>query len=149
MNAIVLKPIDRGNILCAFDLKLEEGQKIFVSHPMRSLALGYVYHDICRPFGIYNGGRMIGYIMLRFEVETDSCVIWHFMIDREHQGHGCGAAALSAALDYIRSAGNYRQVLLTCHPKNEAALKLYQRFGFMETGRVEGVENELKLTLFE
>ena len=149
MKKIELKPICGDNILSAFDLELEDRQKVYVSHPMRSLALGYAYHDCCRAFGIYDGEKMAGYIMLRFDAGNHACTIWHFMIDRSLQGHGYGYSALAAALEYIRSEAGFdcRRVTLTCHPKNDAALGLYRRFGFRETGRMEGVEIELELPL--
>lgn len=146
MRKIDLKPINEGNVLTAFDLRLDDAQKLFVSHPMRSLALGYAYGARCHAFGLYDGNLMVGYVMIRFD-ENDTAVLWHFMIDREHQGKGCGKAALRSALDYIQTCSCTRRVLLTCHPANRAALGLYRSEGFAETGRTEGLEIELALEL--
>ena len=43
MRKITLRRIDETNFIDAFQLKLAEGQEIFVSHPVRSLAQAYVY----------------------------------------------------------------------------------------------------------
>ena len=149
MREICLKPIDESNILSAFALELAEEQKAFVSHPMRSLALGYVYPDRCRAFGVYGGEKMTGYVMLRRDPDENTHTLWHFMIDKNYQGQGYGKAALSAALDKIRSGalGDSEKVILTCNPLNKAALDLYHAFGFCETGRTEGIEIELELKL--
>ena len=39
------------------------------------------------------------------------------------------------------------QILLTCSPENEPAMKLYRSMGFAETGRRDEDEIELALTL--
>lgn len=149
MRKICLKPIDERSVQAAFDLELAEEQKLFVSHPMRSLALGYVYGERCRAFGVYEGEEMAGYLMLRHDPDENAHTIWHFMIDKKCQGQGFGKAALSAALEMIRSGvlGESKKVLLTCNPGNNAALGLYHSFGFFETGRTEGIELELELKL--
>jgi diamine N-acetyltransferase len=51
MNGITLKPIDENNFTDVFNLELANGQEIFVSHPVRSLAQAYVYRNQCQPFG--------------------------------------------------------------------------------------------------
>ena len=51
---INLRKITEENFIDAFNLKLDEGQEKYVSHPVRSLAQAYVYRDQCQPFGIYN-----------------------------------------------------------------------------------------------
>lgn len=149
MKTIALVPINADNILAAFALELEEYQKTYVSHPMRSLALAYVYPNQCMPFGLYSGEHMVGYVMLRFDPSENACILWHFMIDKSRQGQGIGKSALAAVLDLIRtkSLGDADQILLTCHPENAAALKLYHAAGFVQTGRMEGAEIELKLPL--
>lgn len=50
--SICLKPINEDNFLDVFNLKLDEGQDIYVSHPIRSLAQAYVYRTQCQPFGM-------------------------------------------------------------------------------------------------
>jgi len=147
MKNIALRPIDEANIQDAFALELEEDQRSFVSHPMRSLALGYACRERCRAFGVYVGDRMAGYVMIVLDAGTADYRLWHFMIDRSCQGRGIGKAALNAALDHIRSRplGPVGRILLTCNPANEVALKLYRSAGFRETGRMEKGELELEL----
>ena len=64
MTDITLRKIDESNFMDAFHLELAEGQEIFVSHPIRSLAQAYVYYLQCTPFGIYAGETMVGYVMV-------------------------------------------------------------------------------------
>ena len=67
---VELKPITEDNFLDAFNLKLASGQESFVSLPIRSLAQAYVYRDQCRPFGIYAGETMVGYVMVIYDYDV-------------------------------------------------------------------------------
>ena len=56
---------------------------------------------------------------------------------------------MEQCLAYIRTqpCGNSNRVVLTCNRDNEAALRLYRRFGFTETGNSDEDELEFALTL--
>ena len=149
MNQITLQKIDENNFLDAFHLKLGPGQERFVSHPIRSLAQAYVYYHQCTPFGICCGDRMVGYVMVIYDYDPAEYNIWHMMIDADHQGKGCGKAALEKCLDYIASKpfGASKRVVLTCNVENAPALALYKGLGFAETGNNDEEEIELALEL--
>lgn len=149
MNQITLQKIDETNFLDAFHLKLRDGQKRFVSHPIRSLAQAYVYYRQCTPFGIYCGDRMVGYVMVIYDYDLAEYNIWHMMIDADHQGKGYGKAALVKCLDYIakKPFGDSQRVVLTCNLENAPALALYKGLGFSETGNSDEEEIELALQL--
>ena len=120
-----------------------------MSNPVRSLAQAYVYYHQCTPFGVFDGARMVGYVMVIYDYDEQTYNIWHMMIDRREQGRGYGRAAMERALEYIRRKpfGDSGRVLLTCSPENEPAMKLYRSMGFAETGRRDEDEIELSLTL--
>ncbi|MEA5151654.1 MAG: GNAT family N-acetyltransferase [Oscillospiraceae bacterium] len=132
-----------------FNLRLAPGQDKFVSHPIRSLAQAYVYYSQCSPFGVYAGDRMVGYLMVIYDYDEESYNVWHLMIDAAFQGRGFGRAALEKALEYIaqKPFGSSDRVLMTCAAENAVACGLYHRLGFTETGRSDGEEAELSLTL--
>ena len=146
---ICLKPIGEDNFLDAFNLKLGEGQDIYVSHPIRSLAQAYVYRTQCQPFGIYADEKAVGYVMVIYDYDIPEYDIWHMMIDVTQQGKGYGRAALKLVLDYIRQKpfGNSDRVALTCNRDNGIALALYRSVGFELTGSSDGDEVELALKL--
>ena len=147
--AIKLQKIDEDNFVAAFNLKLREDQESFVSHPIRSLAQAYVYRDQCQPFGIYEDGQMVGYVMVIYDYDVPEYDVWHMMIDKAQQGKGYGKAALALVLDYIRQKpfGDSNRVALTCHKDNAPALALYRSMGFALTGNQDEDEVELALTL--
>lgn len=144
---IDLKAITEENFIDAFALKLAPEQERFVSHPVRSLAQAYVYREQCQPFGIYEGDRMVGYVMVIYDYDIPEYDIWHMMIDRTEQGKGYGKAALDRVLDYIKTKpfGSSERVTLTCNKENLRALNLYKSKGFTETGAEDGEEIELSL----
>ena len=120
MGDVVLKKIDESNYLECFRLELGPGQERFVSNPVRSLAQAYVYYHQCTPFGVFDGARMVGYVMVICDYDEQVYNIWHMMIDRREQGRGYGRAAMERALEYIRQKpfGDFRRVALTCSPEN-------------------------------
>ena len=144
-----LKPITEDNFIDAFNLKLAPGQEEFVSHPIRSLAQAYVYRDQCQPFGIYENGKMVGYVMVIYDYDVPEYDIWHMMIDESKQGRGCGGDALDRVIEYIRTKpfGDSDRVALTCSKNNPKARKLYEKRGFSATGVEDEDEVELVLTL--
>ena len=146
---VELRTITEENFLDAFNLKLAPGQEAFVSHPIRSLAQAYVYRDQCQPFGIYADGKMIGYVMVIYDLDVPEYDIWHMMIDGSMQGQGYGSAALERVIDYIRTKpfGSSNRVALTCNKDNPLARKLYERKGFVPTGVEDEDEIELDFML--
>ena len=144
-----LRAITENNFIDAFNLKLAPEQESFVSHPVRSLAQAYVYREQCQPFGIYEEGKMIGYVMVIYDYDVPEYDIWHMMIDESMQGRGYGSAALDCVIEYIRTKpfGDSNRVALTCNKENPIAKKLYESRGFAATGVSDEDEIELVLTL--
>ena len=144
-----LKAITEDNFIDAFNLRLAPGQEEFVSHPVRSLAQAYVYRDQCQPFGIYAGGKMVGYVMVIYDYDVPEYDIWHMMIDQEEQGHGYGSQALDQVIEYIRTKpfGDSARIALTCNRNNTVARKLYESKGFSATGAEDEDEIELAMTV--
>ena len=79
---ITLQKVDESNFIPCFDLELNDWQKEFVSHPIRSLAQAYVYYKQCTPFAVLSGGEVVGYIMVIYDYDEETYNIWHLMIDR-------------------------------------------------------------------
>lgn len=146
---VSLKKINEDNYLDAFNLKLAEGQEKYVSDPVRSLAQAYIYRNQCQPFGIYEGNRMVGYVMVIYDYDIPEYDIWHMMIDAGEQGKGYGSEALMLVLNYIETKpfGNSERIALTCNKDNLTALKLYYKFGFEKTGNADEEEIELSADL--
>ena len=149
MSKVTLARIDESNFMEAFNLKMNDGQEKFVSHPIRSLAQAYVYYHQCCPFGIYLDDTMIGYVMVLYDYDLEEYNIWHMMIDKEYQHKGYGQMAMEKCLSYIKTKpfGSSCKVVLTCTKDNLGAMPLYGKFGFSETCNMDDDEMELALMM--
>ena len=86
--------------------------------------------------------------MFAFELTSkdpqDRYWLWRFMIHKDHQGKGYGSAALETIIDYFKNHGA-DHILLSTKESNLPALSLYHRYGFVETGEMNGEEIVLRL----
>ena len=92
---------------------------------------------------------MVGYVMVIYDYDIQEYDIWHMMIDISKQGKGYGKAALELVMDYIKTKpfGSSDRVALTCSKDNSAALELYRKMGFEETGVEDEDEIELSMSI--
>ena len=133
----------------SFSLKLTEEQKLFVSDPVRSLAQAYLFKDQCTPFGIYDGSKMVGYLLVIYDPDESEYNLWHVMIDRDYQNHGYGTAAVKQAIAYAETKpfGRADKLSLTCDSRNVHAYSMYLKLGFLPTGRMSDEETELAIAI--
>lgn len=149
---IELRMIDAANRAEVERLEVSESQKEFIASNSSSLETSKdeEYKEIARPFAIYANDELVGFTMLAFEMDSpdpdDRYWLWRFMIDSGKQGKGYGAAALEKIIEYFKSQGA-DHILLSTKETNIAALALYHKFQFAETGEVIDGEIVLQLTL--
>ncbi|MCY6356330.1 GNAT family N-acetyltransferase [Clostridium sp. ZS2-4] len=86
---IEFKQIDRTNYNECIELSLNEEQKKFVAPNMFSLVES-AYEPNLYPLGIYNDGKMVGFILYDFDVELDGWSMSRFMVDVKYQNQGFG-----------------------------------------------------------
>ena len=58
------------------------------------------------------------------------------MVARDRRGRGVGSALVAAAIEWGRQNGLHK-LTLSVFPHNEAAIRLYRKFGFAAEGRLE------------
>ena len=94
------------------------------------------------PYLIYAAEQPIGLIALAYAPgSADRYWLYHFFIDREHQGKGYSKPALRAVLALVRAQHPAcRQLNLTVHPDNKHAQRLYTSLGFQPTGAIQDDE---------
>ena len=79
-------------------------------------------------------GRMIGFMLLMDRGETAQ--LRYFLIEPEYRGLGLGSKLLDLFMDFLRECGYKGAYLWTTH-ELEAAIHLYNRFGFALTEEKE------------
>ena len=149
---IELRPINDTNKAAVEALEVSDSQKQFIASNKSSLetAAKAENADIARPFAIYADGELVGFTMFAFELDSpdpnDRYWLWRFMIHRDAQGKGYGAAALEKIIAYFKAHGA-DHILLSTEETNAAALSLYHKYQFAETGEMNDDEIVLRLIL--
>ena len=143
-------------------LEVFDNQKEFVAANDISIIEAYVAitrNGHAFPFGIYDDETPVGFLMIGFDVDEDwedapeiarnNYNLWRLMIDKLYHGRGYGKAAVTLALDFIRSfpCGKADYCWLSYEPENSVARDLYRSFGFSETGDMDGDEQIAVLKL--
>ena len=150
-----LIPVDGHNVWDILELRVHKNQEDFVARNDISIIEAYIAITNTAsafPFGIYDDDTLVGFLMVGFGVDDswddaptiayDNYSLWRLMIDKRYQGQGYGRKAVRLALDFIRTlpCGPATYCWLSYEPDNTVAKKLYQSFGFIETGETDGEE---------
>ena len=149
---IELRAINETNKDDVILLAVSNSQKQYIASNKESLetAEKEEYKTIVRSFAIYADDNLVGFTMLAFDVDysdtNDRYWLWRFMIDKNFQGKGYGFAALQKIIEYFISNGA-DHIRLSTKESNTAALSLYRRYQFEETGEMNGEEIVLQLSL--
>ena len=144
---VSLKEITRDNIDEVLALKVDEGQKSFVSTNADSLAQAYVYSETAFPFAVYNDDILVGFIMMGYYEAKSYYTLWKFMIDSRYQNKGYGRKALELGIKFLQDRFDVSEIYTGVVPGNTVAKKLYESVGFAETGLIELGMEEMCLTL--
>ena len=150
-----LEEITGKNVWELLELRVAEEQSGFVASNTISVIEAYIAQTRggrAFPFGLYDGGRAVGFVMMGYGVDADwedppaiareNYSLWRLMIDRRYQRRGDGGAAVGLALEFIRTmpCGRADCCWLSYVPENAAARQLYRSFGFRENGEMDGGE---------
>lgn len=137
-----LVPVDRRTWRDAYGLRPHPGQERFVAPNAYSLLeAAYAAPDAgYAPFLAYAGQLPVGFTMHATNVGDGHPWIVRLMVGDEHQGRGYGSRMLRAHLALLDAAFPGRAVRLSVVPGNDDAARLYRRFGFVDTGRVQAGE---------
>ena len=137
-----LKPVTKHNYMTVVDLQVHPHQDGFVAPNWLSL-LEANYESDKYPFAVYDNGNIVGFLMCSYypadkAYPVDSWWLERFMIDKNAQGKGLGKQALALFLKGYKPDEDVDEVRLGVEPENDMAIKLYESFGFVEEGVVEG-----------
>ncbi len=84
---------------------------------------------------IYSEEKLIGFAMYGYSDELKDYEVCRFMIDYKFQGNGYGNAALQYVVEDMISRFQCTRIVLTFHPENIKAKRLYETVGFQDTGK--------------
>jgi len=89
-------------------------------------------------WGVQVGGELAGIVMLRGFDDGYAVPAFGVFVAEEFAGRGLGRRALEEATRWCE-AKEVTEIMLTVHPENTRAARVYEQAGFVATGeRIEG-----------
>ncbi|MFF8775384.1 GNAT family N-acetyltransferase [Kitasatospora sp. NPDC015120] len=149
--ALRLEPVTPENIDAALELKVRPDQEHLVAPVATSLAEAYAYGGAAWPRLVYDGERLVGFVMAFFDVvfapgEPPRSGLWRLNIAADLQGRGYGRFAVEQVAAEVRRRGGTR-VCVTYVPGEGGPAGFYARLGFRPTGEVSGDQDVAELAL--
>jgi diamine N-acetyltransferase len=157
MNRMTVHRVTRANWRDTLLLTVRPDQQRFIAcyAPIATIILSKAYVGAegmrWEPYAFVSEGEMVGLAALATEPRrADLRWLFHFFIDERFQGRGYGRAALAALISWVREHHpGCQSLLLTVHPENHVAQRLYTGMGFAPTGDERGGESVYRLALRE
>lgn len=88
-------------------------------------------------------GRLLGYHFCKTEPESESGYVDFIGTEPSTRGRGIGADLLASGADWMLSAPTTRRINLTVDADNDAARRLYEKFGFTTSRVMRGYRKRL------
>jgi diamine N-acetyltransferase len=140
-----LEKITPENYEAALALSVRPDQEDLVEPVVKSLAEAYVFSDYAWPRLIYDGDRLVGFLMAFFDIPWDPerdpddlrSGIWRLNIAADAQRRGYGRFAVEAVCDQIRTRGG-TQAYVTWEPRTGGPEGFYLGLDFRPTGEQSG-----------
>lgn len=151
---VELKKITNENRRELFNLKVCENQRKYVASNLSSVASCYVLStngSQTFPRAIFDGDKMIGFVMIVYgntgyeepDYAFNNYCMLRLMIDERFQGQGYGSKAMIKIIEFLKSfpAGSAEYCWLPYNHGNTTAKRLYESFGYLDSGEVINGEN--------
>ena len=134
-----LTEVTEDNWFDVADLSVKEEQKSYVAPAIGILARAYVYRNCnARVYAFEKDGTIVGAALVReFDEEPLGYDLQQFMVDERYQRNGYGTRALELILEELRKEKHYDHVELCVKKEDLAAIHLYEKFGFMDSGYID------------
>ncbi|WP_274911405.1 GNAT family N-acetyltransferase [Streptomyces sp. WZ-12] len=152
-TALRLAEITPDNFDAAIALEVRPGQGHLVAPVVKSLAEAYPHPGVAWPRLIFDGDRLVGFLMAFFDIDfagdgtTDiRSGLWRLNIAAGEQGRGYGRFAVRAVAAEIKRRGGGR-LTASWHPGDDGPEDFYLRLGFRLTGEMSGDQRVGELEL--
>lgn len=142
---VTLREVTAATVRAICDLEVGPEQQGFVAPNAVSIAQAH-FEPKAWFRAVYALEEPVGFVMLEEDTERSEYFLWRFMIDHRHQGRGYGRAALDLVVEHVRARGA-GELLSSYVPGEAGPGAFYRRYGFEETGELEGKERIIRLDL--
>ena len=144
---LMLKDITAENWMECARLSVRDDQR-FVAPNVYSIAQAKVEPQWVIS-GIYSDETMVGFAMYEFDHEKRLMYLCRFMVDKRYQHKGYGRGALTLLKRLATDDPQVDKIVLSTNPDNKYGIKVYERFGFRDTGVLDEGEEVFELVLAE
>lgn len=147
-DGISFRKINMNDCNKIIEFRLFENQEDYIMPFVDSMAESYsdlFEEEITITYGLCNGKELIGLIEIRYVEGKDfPCLkgkmvyeLFRILVDKEYQNKGYGTKAIQLFMDYVKKKphGEADGIVLSVVEGNNAALKLYESFGFKVIGK--------------
>ncbi|SHN74170.1 GNAT family N-acetyltransferase [Cryptosporangium aurantiacum] len=149
-----LERVTPENVEAALALSVRADQEDLVAPVAVSLAEAYAHGENAWPRLVYDGDRLVGFVMAFLDLPWDPADdpddrrsgLWRLNIAADAQGRGYGRFAVGAVCDEIRARGG-TQVYVSWTPRPGGPEPFYRKLGFRPTGEVSDGETVAVLDL--
>jgi diamine N-acetyltransferase len=156
-SLVSLREISKQDVRAVCMLDVGPNQAHLVAPNAVSIAQAH-FHPQAWFRAIYADATPIGFAMLEDWTQvakptdeafhdTQSVMLWRFMIDHRYQKMGFGEQALLLIIAHARTRPNVTSMLLSFVPEENNPEPFYQRFGFARTGEEDEGELIMRLML--
>ena len=142
---ITLKEITSDNFTECIRLKVRDDQP-YVASNVYSIAESKVEPENI-PMAVYAGETMVGFVMYVLDYDERELYIGRLMIDQRYQHLGYGRETLEAIKEIALQDAGIDKIVLSTNPQNTYGIRVYEKFGFKDTGILEDREEIFVLDL--
>jgi diamine N-acetyltransferase len=138
---VSLREVDADNWRDVATLRVPDEQRDFTMGGAYYLSLCH-YGDDWHPLAVYYQNKVVGFLMWAIDPADNSGWLGGVLVDAGWQGRGIGRAMLEKALDVLRDEQHCASAAVSYMASNLRAKRLYASMGFVETGEVEGFDQD-------
>ena len=132
---VSIKEITEENFQQCLQLKASVPDSQFVDTVEYSLAEAWLYYNDMRPFAIYLGSNIIGFVSMYIGEENYQII--NFLIDDMYRGVGIGTKAAKICIDYLSKNYGAKRISVPVHERHLAACKFWKKLGFGLSDSIE------------
>lgn len=143
--SITLKEITRDNFGECVRLKVRDDHP-YVASNVYSIAESKVAPE-CIPMAVYAGETMVGFVMYILNYPARELYIIRLMIDQRFQHQGYVMQTLEALRQIALQDARIDKLELSTRPDNAYGIRVYEKFGFKDTGKMDDGEQVFSMDL--
>ncbi len=136
-DEVTLREITAETVRAICNLDVAPEQRAYVATNAVSIAQAY-FQPRAWFRAVYAAETPVGFVMLDIDPESEEYFLWRFMIAADQQGRGYGRRALDLAVEHVRRLPGAARLVSSYVPGEHGPRDFYLRYGFVETGEVEG-----------